>query len=254
MKHFIISLLVGLSSIVGFANDTNQLQIDFEKANELYTKEHYDKAVTAYLDLIQKVDNSSQLYFNLANSYYKIKDNVNAVYYYEKALALAPEDKHIQTNLDYARANLQDDIVVVTKYTNQDIIHQSLKGLTIDQWAYLITAFTISLCVCFAIYYFSKKTLIKRLSFSFILLCVLGIGGSSYAAIFESNYSSEQPKAIVFNKEVDLKQHPRSNSETLLQIHKGTKVYILEQKSLWVLVRLDNQEQGWILKSSIKEI
>ena len=254
MKHLILTILLSLYTITSFASTKVELVQQFEQANALYDKEQYDKAITAYLQLVKQTDNSPELYYNLANAYYKVKDNVNAVYYYEKALKLGGDTQQIQTNLNYARANLQDDILVVKKYNNQDIIHQSLQGLSVDQWGYLTTGLVLILCIVFVIYYQSNRTLIKRITFTLMLITSLGIAISAYAGYFESTYTKDTKAGIIFDKQVDLKQQPRSNSQTLLELRQGAKVYILDQKSLWIFVKLDNQETGWILKSAVKDI
>ena len=43
----------------------------FEKANELYEKEQFSEALLSYKSVVEKGAKSENLYYNLANTYYK---------------------------------------------------------------------------------------------------------------------------------------------------------------------------------------
>ena len=60
--------------------------------------------------IINNGEHSDELYFNLGNSYYKINDIPNSIYYFEKALQLNPNDKDILNNLTYSQNMLIDKI------------------------------------------------------------------------------------------------------------------------------------------------
>ncbi|MDR0228257.1 MAG: tetratricopeptide repeat protein [Flavobacteriaceae bacterium] len=251
-KHIIYIVALLFTSFVN-AQETSW-QKDFEHANQTYEKEHFEDAVKEYQAIANKIDNSPELYYNLANAYYKTRDIINAIYYYEKALKLAPEDKKIAINLNFAQKDLKDDIVIVKEYDKQDIVHQSLSKLSSDGWAKTATAIAFLLLACFIIYYLANNATIKRISFSVMIFGVLLFGGSLYAAHFEANYSERTPPAIIFEQKVAMKEEAKNTSKTLKELHGGTKVYILETKALWIKIRLDNQEEGWIEKNTVKEI
>ncbi len=253
MRHY-ITLFLLLFNLISYANPDNKWQEDFKQANDYYQKEQYQKAIDSYLELSKTITNSSELYYNLANAYFKNKQDVDAVYYFEKALQLAPFDKEILTNLDHAKANLQDDITTIKKYNNHDVFHQAIGKLTPDNWAYTTTALAFVALLLFAIFYLASNSVVKRLSFTLLIIGVLAIGFTTYAAYFEQHYNTTQPIAMLWEDKVDLKEDPRSNSTTLLELHKGTKVYILQEKALWIKVRLDNLEQGWVMKKSVRDI
>ncbi|WP_010254110.1 tetratricopeptide repeat protein [Myroides injenensis] len=253
MKNIFYLIVFFCSSIV-FAQQTSTWEKDFDKANTLYQNENFSEAIAVYQKLSKEKSNSPELYFNLANAYYKTKDNVNAVYNYEKALKLDPKNKSFETNLNYARKNLKDDITIIQQYNKEDIIHQCLKILTTDQWAIVATLSAILVFIFFAIYYINQNNAIKKSSFALVVLFVLVTIGTIYIATFEDKYTDTIPTGIVFSLKTDIKDEPKSTAKTLLSIHEGAKVYILETKSLWIRVRLDNQEEGWIEKKNIKEI
>ena len=66
---------------------------------------------------LKQGQHSKSLYFNLGNSYFKINDIANSIFYYEKALLLSPNDKDVLNNLDFTKKALIDKIEILP--TNQ---------------------------------------------------------------------------------------------------------------------------------------
>ncbi|EHQ42468.1 tetratricopeptide repeat protein [Myroides odoratus] len=253
MKKLTFYLVFALLGVCSYAQTTDW-QKSFDKVNETFQKEHFKEAIEGYLALANIHDNSPELYFNLANAYFKTGDYVNAAYYYEKTLKLNPSMQEAKTNLNFTKEHLEDDITIIQEYEKADIVHQSLGKLSIDGWAIVATLSSIALLLCFIIYFINHNSTIKRLLFvGMILSVVLGLG-SLYAASFESNYKSNSTAALIFAAKTDLKEDAKTTSATLKELHKGTKVFLLEEKGLWMKVRLENQEIGWINKDVIREI
>ena len=252
MKHIITLFILVLSFHTWAQTDSWEKQ--FDKANALFQKEKYRDALEVYKGIEEQEISSPEVFFNLGNTYYKTHDYVNAVYYYEKALKLTPENKAIDTNLNYARKELVDDITIIKEYDNQDILHQTLGKLSVDGWATFATVMAFVVLLCFIAYYLSSSSMVKRISFVLVILSLVIIGGCSYAASFEKKYATKEVTAILFDKQVNLKEDAKNTSKTVKELHAGTKVYILEKKALWVKVRLDNQEIGWVEESTLKYI
>ena len=71
----------------------------FDKGNDLYNQGRYLEAIESYSDIIKDGKHSSELYYNMGNSYYKLNDIANSIFYYEKALLLNPKSDKITNNL-----------------------------------------------------------------------------------------------------------------------------------------------------------
>ena len=95
IKHFFLSLLF-LPTTTIFAQNNETL---FKQAEEFYNQGNYQEAIDNYQRILQTKNESANLYFNLANAYYKKEEIANSIYYYEKALALSPDDLSIKNNL-----------------------------------------------------------------------------------------------------------------------------------------------------------
>ena len=77
---FIISIILYLPT---FAD--NPL---FIEANHHYNTENYSSAISLYDSIIENNLESSAIYYNLGNCYYKTQDWANAIWYYDKSLLL----------------------------------------------------------------------------------------------------------------------------------------------------------------------
>ena len=82
----------------------------FDKGNDLYNQGRYLEAIESYSDIIKDGKHSSELYYNMGNSYYKLNDIANSIFYYEKALLLNPKSEKITNNLSFAQNMLIDKI------------------------------------------------------------------------------------------------------------------------------------------------
>jgi len=253
MKKLTFYLVFTLLAVGSYAQ-TADWQKSFDKVNETFQKEHFKEAIEGYLTLAEAVDNSPELYFNLANAYFKTGDYVHATYYYEKTLKLAPNMQEAKTNLNFTKEHLKDDITIINEYDKADILHKSLSNFSIDGWAIIATLSSFALLGCFIVYYLSHHSTVKRLLFVGMIVSVILGAGSIYAASFESTYKKNQATALIFAPKTDFKEEAKTTSATLKELHQGTKVFLLEEKGLWLKVRLENQEIGWINKDVIREI
>ena len=83
-----------------FPTNEHQWLIEFSKY----------KLIDEFKLIIENGEHSAALYFNLGNSYYKINDLANSIYYYEKALKLMPNDSDVLNNLSYSQNMLIDKV------------------------------------------------------------------------------------------------------------------------------------------------
>ena len=100
MKKLILIIYL-LSSLFGISQ-TNNLTY-FNSGLDLYNQGKYSEAISQFKLIIENGEHSDALYFNLGNSYYKINDLANSIYYFEKALKLNPNDKDVLNNLSFSQ-------------------------------------------------------------------------------------------------------------------------------------------------------
>ncbi|MBF6641385.1 tetratricopeptide repeat protein [Flavobacterium sp. J49] len=240
--------------ILLFVSQIIWAQSPFEQGNDYYQKENYQAAIQSFESILESGKESAEVYFNLGNAYYKLHKVAPAIYNYEKALLLHPNDEEIKTNLDFARKMTIDDIKVIPKVGFQKLLSDLTSKYHYDTWAWFAVAFAFLFLAFFAGYYFSQKTILKRVFFLGMFIWLLGIGLAAASGFYERSRMEHEKPAIIFAESTALKNEPKVNSPDATALHEGTKVYILESIANWKKVELTDETTGWIEDSAIKEI
>ena len=229
-------------------------QTAFDKGNNLYQKGNYQEAITAYESVVNSGQQSAELYFNLGNCFYKLNKVAPAIYNFEKALLLNPNDFEIQNNLSFAQKMTIDEVVEVPKVGFAKIIRDFTSSYHYDTWAWIAIVFSVLFLLCFLGYYFSNTTMLKRVFFTTMIFILLFAIISVFAGFFEKNQNNNDRPAIVFATITSVKSEPKSSAQDAFVLHAGTKVFVLESLNNYKKIQLLDLKQGWIEKSAIKEL
>jgi len=227
----------------------------FDVANDLYRKEKYTEAIEKYESILnQNQQESSELYFNLGNCYYKLGKVAPSIYNFEKALLLNPTDEAIKTNLSFAQNRAIDDIKVSPKVGFSNFFLKTIGVFNVTVWAWLAVGFSIFFLLFFIGYYFSATALIKRIFFvgMFFILAFL-FCSVLFAYVLHRQDKVVRP-AIVFEEVVNVKTEPKTSSENAFMLHEGTKVFVKETLENWKRIELTDKSEGWIKKEAIREL
>lgn len=246
MKKFLYLLL--LSTQVFFAQNS------FESANNLYKNGKYEQAIVAYNTILSSKMQSSEVYFNLGNCYYKLNKVAPAIYNYEKALVLKPNDAQALNNLRFAQKRTVDEIKVIPKVGFAKLLRDFTSIYNYNTWGYITIGFSVLFLLAFLGYYFSQNSVVKRVFFFTMFLVIIALIISILAAIFERDQFKNDKPAIVFDEMVDIKKEPQAASKTVIVVHEGAKLYVIETMNSWKKVQLTDGTEGWIEKSAIREV
>lgn len=225
----------------------------FKEATVLYEKQEYDQAIEKWQALSEK-NPSKEVYYNLGNAYYKKRDVGNAVYYYEKALKIDSEFSKAKTNLKFAQKMRLDEFQQKKRFNSNQIIHNTIGFLSYECWAITAVLSSLAIIVFFGVYYFSTNHTVKRIFFTLMFIGVFGAVLSFVAAHLEQTYQQSERYAIVLSDQADVKAEARNTAKNVKVIHAGTKLYISEESSKWYRVTLPDLNEGWILKSEVREL
>lgn len=246
----LLYILLFLLSFGGFA----QNETVFEQANALYNEGKYAEAIDKYQAILNTKNQSAALYFNLGNAHYKLNNIAPSIYFYEKALQLAPNDSDIKNNLAFAKNMTIDAVEVIPEGGLSKILKNATNTMTFDNWAKVSIGFVFCFVVLFLIYYFAYSSLKKRLAFlgsltSLTLMCV-----ALLFAFHRFNLDKNDKPAIVFAQESKVKNEPNSRSEESFRLHEGTKVQVLDTVKNWKKIKLSDGKTGWISSEDIKAL
>jgi tetratricopeptide (TPR) repeat protein len=229
-------------------------QSGFERGNYLYQKGRYEEAIKEYESVLASQKHSAELYFNLGNCYYKLNKVAPSIYNYEKALVLNPDDAEIQNNLKFAHKMQIDEIKDIPTVGFSKMIHDFTSIFHYNTWAWISVGLSTLFLLFFIGYYFSQITLSKRIFFFGMFVLVFLLLMSVSAAISEKNDFENEKPAIVFAEMTLVKSEPQKASNTVITLHEGTKVFVLEALDNWKKIQLTDGTEGWIEKTAIKEV
>ena len=109
----------------------------FDEGNSFYNNGNYEQAIEKYSSIIKSGFESSELYYNLGNSYYKINDIANSIFYFEKSLLLDPNNLESKNNLSFANNMTIDRIETVPVNQIAKLISNLSTLFKYQQWFYV---------------------------------------------------------------------------------------------------------------------
>ena len=251
MKKLFFLLCVLTTTVFVAQSNTADL---FEKANIQYKEGKYQEAIDLFKMIAAKDSVSSTLYYNIANSYYKLNSVANTIYYYEKALILDPLNADASNNLKFARRMTIDTIEELPKTFLRKLEVHYIQKLSYNQWSSLSVFVSFLAATLFLLFYFSSISNRKRIYFltsilSFFLLAItVSISYNQYKR------ATSTQTAIIFAPKVSVNNAPTLNSDEVFVLHEGTKITILDAVDNWKKIILANGKIGWILSENLKEL
>ena len=226
----------------------------FTTANEAYADANYKEATRLYKELIEQGWQSSELHFNLGNTYYKKGEIAPSIYHYEMALLLSPGNKTYLNNLTYAEQKRVDEIEPTQKSKFDLRIEKIINWFNLEQWGKIAIGFASLSLLCFAGFLFFRKSILKRFLFSLFIVFTLACVSTYYLADKQAFLSKENLYGIVFSEEAKIYAEPNSTTNQLFLLHEGTKVKVEDEFRSYTKIRLGNNITGWIESAQIKKL
>lgn len=242
--------------ILSFSLILNTLQAqDIEEryigANNLYSEGKYDTALIVYKGIEAEGWESSSLYLNIGNTYYKTHEYALAILNYEKALKLDPSNEEARQNLDVVGLHKIDKIepmpeLFLTRWWKSIVNMYGAK-----EW----TTFSIvsySLLLLFIVLFLCSRTRSLRKIMFFASLLMLVVSFIVFRASHSRNeYLSSRDEAIITTTTTTVKSAPSEESTDLFVLHEGTKVEVVEANGEWLKIKIANGSNGWLLQDDM---
>ena len=243
MKKISILILTVMFSVAVMAQNADER---FEQANEAYNEGLYDQALTGYSAIETEGLESSVLFYNMGNTYYKMKDYPHAILYYEKALKLDPSDEDTRVNLEIANLAVVDKINPIPQSFLKRWWNSLRAAFPADGWAWLGVALFALLLACLFVFLMSRRTGLRKAGFFVGLVALVCLAFSVVFAIESQRRLTRQNEAIVMTPTVTVKSSPSTESVDLFVLHEGTKVWILDSARDRNKIRIADGSVGWL--------
>lgn len=224
---------------------------DLQEAELLYNSAKLEKdwqkkqkktneALAIYGELAEKYQpdfGDGKLYYNLANSFYELGEYPFALYYYNKAILLRPNDKQVLGNLQTVQEQIGQN---KEKDTGSFSLPLALQ---------LFTLFCILFFTFWSLFIWLPSQFAKYAAFASLFAALICLGG-----IFYSRYLSPIEAVAVhasFLYKGPGEQYGKASNQVLFS---GSKVQVLSlaQEGKWLKVLSENNGLGYVPSEAVK--
>ena len=256
MKQIIITIILTVLALPLVAGNTN-----LDRAHQAYKQELYNEALKLYLREAKQTGVSSDLYCNIGDTYYRLKDNVHAVLYYERALLLDPSNSDARFNLEFVRGKMQlPDDSGDSWFSNW--VDQTVSRLSSNTWAIIAIITFLLFLAGVAAYLFMDNVLIRKIGFFGGALLLVASILANLSAFHVYHKATGGNGAIIIPENVTLStapREPRDKEEEAFMLQQGTRVEIVDSISdkdhgKWLQVSTAGGHKAWINAKQVEVI
>ena len=245
-----VALLVGLLGLIAVpsAAQPDSLRRQFEAAGEAYVQGRYERAVEIYRTLLDDDHASAALYHNLGNAYVRLDRVGPAVWAYEKARQLRPDDPRLQHNLEYVRRRAElagiglpprGLAALVAGWSPLFLFVGGLLLLSVGAVGAVLRADADQGLAWWAPIAWGPVV-------AGLLLVVGALGTSSVQA--------QDRRAVVTIEAASLRTAPTDTAASDSTLKGGTMVEVKAFRGSWRRVRLGDGTGGWLPSAALREV
>lgn len=223
------------------------LEQDFLEASHAYKENNYDQAIATYEAILMKGYESGNLYYNLANSYFKKGELAKALLHYKRAELFIPGDSDLKANYSYCRSSLQLGQEETQENWFLRLIDAAFAGFNLNCLAIALSLGQV-LLFFLGILYQSVYSLRRFCKAGIIIsMVILFLGALS----FKRKIEYQKRTAVVMVKELVSRFEPLESATTHFILAEGATVEVLESSGAWHKIRRRDTKTGWVNKEGI---
>jgi tetratricopeptide (TPR) repeat protein len=225
----------------------------WRRGNDAYLRGDHAGAVAAYEELDRQGLVSADLAFNLGDAYYRQGNLGRAIWAFERAAALDPDDEDTRYNLKQAR-KLADRRV-----------HDKIEGADRDPlWMRAVVALgpateTWLFVACYLAFFAALAALWMRRrpgDHARALLAatasILAVAAVLSGLLLAGRAALDRiPFGVILPDAVAVREGADPNYRTSFQLHAGLRVRLLDRDQEWLRIRLPNGLEGWVHEQDI---
>lgn len=260
-------LVVALSPRAEAAEPRVEAEAAWERAIAACESGDYTTAIEEFERIDELGYESDELYYNLANAYYKKGEgNVvsgrsfaggelgRAVLNYRRALMLNPTHEDARYNLDIT-IDRTDDIREVPNGVLAQLWHSMQGAMSANGWTILSIAMLFITLALVLVYMLSKSVVMRKVSFfTAIATLLLFITTTALALSQRSAHQSDNRGVLVCENTEAVHSEPNNYSKVIRTHSQGVTLKLLRSKGEWVEVQFADGEKGWVRSVSVEKI
>ena len=239
-------LLVFFSNI--FSKDFDE---NFNKANNYYNNSKYLESIKIYESILAGGWESSNLYYNLGNSYFRQNQIGQSVWAYKKALKMDPRNEDLIKNLSITEAKIKDRIILPDEFYFVKVYGNFKSRYTLKEWLLaggIIVLFAVVSFLISEFHIFNNLKIVRVVKILILLTVTIHI------VILDKFFDDDDDKfGIIIDNQVKAYSGPfYGDNSILFNINEGTEVMIKQNQKNWTEIILLDGKRAWIISNKIR--
>ena len=264
----VVALVVIACTKVVAADVRTTAEACWQEGIEAYEAKDFGAAVECFERVVELGYASGDLYYNLANSYFKLGEQYTeegqhkfsggelgrAVLNYHRALRLDPTLEDARYNLELAVDNTNDtealpESFIVTIWRNMSNLAHT------NSWA-VASLVMFGLMLALVIFYLlSNNITLRMLGFFGSIILVVAVIFSVAFALYSKKEAEEDNRAVVICSDTTpVHASPEGGSKIIRQPSQGVTVMVSRSHGDWSEIVFADGEKGWIRSEKIVRI
>lgn len=260
-------MAVAASTTMSYAADNNTVaRASWEAGVEAYNNKEYDKAVEAFESIVANDHASADVYYNLANAYFKLGQQAatsrpfaggelgHAVLNYERALKLDPTMDDARYNLDIAKDMTNDTEAVPESFLAMVWLAMA-RAMTSNGWVVLSLSSLFATALFVLLYLLHGAIVVRKGAFFVSLVTLLIFIVATSLSIAQLRAAENRSRAVILtNDTTPVHASPDSSSKIIRQPSQGVTVELEREQGEWIEVRFADGEKGWVRTRAVEVI
>jgi tetratricopeptide (TPR) repeat protein len=221
-----------------------------ETAIQLYDKEKYKEALEIWTSSLKEGAKGEDLYYNIANTHFKLNQFPQAILYYNKALKWNPNCRDCKKNLKLARKAADVESFELPEFILSKLYKSFLLSLQPIGW-FCIGIVGLSCLLILIVLKIHAKGVSNKKS----IIYILGIFSlMCFVFAFHRDKIKHERNNGILMERTFLRLSPDANSEIKQELIPGQNLQIKDRISGWIKVQTKEFDLGWIEENKLERI
>jgi len=225
----------------------------WRRGNDAYLRGDYAGAVAAYEELDRQGLVSADLAFNLGDAYYRQGNLGRAIWAFERAAVLDPDDEDTRYNLKQARKLAERRVHDKIEGADRDPLWMRVVvalGPATETW--LFVACYLAFFAALAALWMRRRPGDHARALLAATASILAVAAVLSGLLLAGRAALDRiPFGVVLPDAVAVREGADTNYRTSFQLHAGLRVRLLDRDQEWLRIRLPNGLEGWVREQDI---
>ena len=211
----------------------------FNEGNQRYAAGKFAEAITSYEGQVRRGEYTANLFYNLADAYYRQGNRGRAILNYQRALILDPGHVEAAANLAFVRGSKP-----TTALTSTGWVVPTLPWATAAAFWLAVAGLVIALAGRWA----------RVAGFALLSIGLLAGVTGAVAIRLEDDGARDPSRAVIVTENAPALYAPADNSKVVTTLTTGAEVRVLSDQGAWVYALLNDGTRAWVAASQIEPI